>query len=437
MSVFQVILLSVFGASAIAGMLIFALAVGGPNSSSIGSVTIWGTLDRNTFTEALSTAADTDDNLLSVEYEQKDPATYMNDITNALASGTGPDLFLIRQDQVQLQSARLLPIPFTELSQTDFEDRFVDAASPFVSSNGVLGVPFLIDPLVLYWNRDVLNSAGYAQAPNYWDELYDMSQKITKRTETGTITRATVPFGQYRNVNNAKEILSTLIMQAGGTIVVRDEDGALQAALSPSSAERAQASLAAVRFFTEFADPSKLSYSWNASLPEARTAFISGDLALYYGLASEILQIEAANPNLNFGLATTTQRRNAAHSINSGITHAFVVPRTSKNPIGAKAVAYILAGPENARLFSAQFNLPSARRDVLSEKGSGTVRDFFNKQAIIVRSWIDPDPARTGEIFRAMIEDTVSGSLLLGEAVQRADRQLGVVLDETRAQTSQ
>ena len=425
---FQVILLCVFGACAIAGVLIFALAVGRGSSNTIGNVVIWGTFDGNEFTDILRTLADSNTDLLGVSYVQKDPDTYIQQLTDALASGKGPDLFILRQDYAINQEQRVIPLSFTELPRTDFESRFSDATAPFITPDNILAVPILVDPLVLYWNKDMLNTAGYAKAPQYWDEVQDMAQKITKRTETGTIIKATIPFGLYRNVNNAKEILSMLVMQAGGQIVARDFEGILQAELAPQQRDVAQASLAALRFYTEFADPSKPGYTWNASLPEARKAFIAGDLALYIGLSSEKNLIKAANPNLNFAIAPVPQRRSATKSIDSGYTYAFAIPRTTKNALGALQVAYKLAAPDTATIISQRLNMPSARRDVLAKPFTSDLNDF-NKQAILVRSWSDPDPVKTSEIFRAMIEDTVSGSLLLGEAVQRADRQIATLLD--------
>ncbi len=431
MSTFQIVLLSVFGISAIAGMMIFALAVGGNSSSSIGNVVIWGTLDGTAFTEALRIAQDNDQTLLGVTYVYKDPDNFMRDLTDALASGRGPDMVLLRQDYAISQETRFKKLPFSSLSEQEFKNTFADAASPFLLPNGTLGIPFLIDPLVLYWNRDILSSNGFAGAPLYWDEVQAMAQKISERTDSGTVTRSAVPFGQYRNVNNAKLIITLLVMQAGGAIVERDVEGTLKPSLAPSERATAQSSLQALRFFTEFADPSKPGYSWNASMPQARKAFTSQDLALYYGLGSERQLIEEENPNLSFGVASTTQRRSSRMYINTGLTYAFAFPITGKNPTGALQVAYKLNSLENSMLFSKQFGIPSALRRALDARYNSDL-DFLNKQAILVRSWTDPDPDRTSEIFRAMIEDTVNGSLLLGEAVQRADQQLGVELDEYR-----
>jgi len=98
LSMFQLSLLVTFGSLAIAGVLIFSLAIGGNQGNSIGSVKIWGTLDPAAFAVVLRQAAENNAQLSQVTYEKKDSATFEADLTNALASGTGPDLFLLRQD---------------------------------------------------------------------------------------------------------------------------------------------------------------------------------------------------------------------------------------------------------------------------------------------------------------------------------------------------
>jgi ABC-type glycerol-3-phosphate transport system substrate-binding protein len=97
-SPFQIVLLAVFGALGVAGVLIFALVVGGGNTTSVGQVTVWGTFDESRIQAVLRAAAETDDRLTGVTYVRKDSATYESDLVNALASGTGPDLFFLRDD---------------------------------------------------------------------------------------------------------------------------------------------------------------------------------------------------------------------------------------------------------------------------------------------------------------------------------------------------
>ncbi|MFA7309468.1 MAG: extracellular solute-binding protein [Candidatus Paceibacterota bacterium] len=427
LSIFQITLLAVFAAIAVAAVLIFAFAVGGSTSASTGPVKIWGTLDATAFNTVIRQAVESDTRLSQVIYVQKEEKTFITEVTDALASGQGPDLILLRQDYAYSQAGKLIPIPYAKLSQTQFANTFVESANTFLSENGVLAIPLAVDPLVLYWNRDMLSTAGFSKPPQYWDELYVMARTMTKRSDNGAITKSAIAFGEYVNVDNAKDILSLLILQAGGAITARDNSGRVVPALSPKTGDLTQATPSALRFYTEFADPSKDDYTWNRSLADARQAFATGDLAMYVGYASEQPLILRMNPNLNFAAAPIPQRRGAPRATDVGHTYGFATPRTSGNPSGAITVAYVLASTDTSKNLSTALGIPSARRDVLAQPAQGE-DELFNKLAIITRAWIDPDPAKTDDIFRGMIEDTTSGASLLSEAVTRAEQQLEHIL---------
>ena len=424
---FQLTLLVVFGGVAVAGVLIFSLAIGGGETNTIGSVRIWGTLDQGAFSAVLRQATEGTGQLAGVTYEQKDPLTYETELTNALASGTGPDLFLLRQDFALKNAGKTFVIPLSALSQGQFENTFIEAAAPFLSQDGAIGVPVLADPLILYWNKDMLATGGYAQPPKYWDELFDMARKISKRDEAGSIVKSAVALGEYKNVTNAKDILATLILQAGGVIVDRDVGGRLVPALMPRATGAAQSTASALRFYTEFADPSKDDYSWNRALPDSQKAFAAGDVALYVGYASEAPLIARMNANLNFAMAPLPQIRSSPNALNTARVYAFAAARAGKNPNGAITAAFLLVAADHANALSIALGMPSARRDLVNRTAQGN-DDLFNKQAILAHSWLDPDPMATTEIFRAMIENTTSGSQLVNEAVQRADQELGRIL---------
>ena len=434
LSMFQIILLVFFGASAVAGVLIFSLAIGGSASKSVGPVKIWGALDKGAFSAVLRQATESNGALSQVSYDQKDPATYEAELTDALASGTGPDLFLLRQDYAVKDQGKVAVIPISALSKSQFESAFIEAANPFMTQVGALGVPVFADPLVLYWNKDLLASAGFAQPPKHWDELFNMAVKITKKNDAGQILKSAIAFGEYRNVNNAKDVLATLILQAGGTITTMDSGDHLVPGLIPKGGGNGQSTETALRFYTQFADPSKANYSWNRSLRAAQEAFAAGDVGLYVGYASEYPQIARGNPNLNFAVAAIPQTRSTAGSLNTAHVYAFAAARAGKNPSAAVQAAYLLAASDNGKALTTALGIPSARRDVANSMAHGVNTDadtndaLFSDMAIIAKSWIDPDPEKTAIIFRDMIEKTTSGAQLLTEAVQRADQELGHIL---------
>lgn len=85
----------------------------------------------------------------------------------ALADGYAPDLLITPSEVVFANQNRLLPINKTSITESDFRNLFIDAASILIDTNGYLGLPLSIDPLVLYYNRDILSSNGYITAPLY------------------------------------------------------------------------------------------------------------------------------------------------------------------------------------------------------------------------------------------------------------------------------
>jgi hypothetical protein len=268
---------------------------------------------------------------------------------------------------------------------------------------------------------------GYARPPQYWDELYDMARHITVRSSSGSLSKSAIDFGEYDNVPNAKSILSLLILQAGGQITTQSTEGKLVPAILPKTGTAVQSTVSALRFYTEFSDPSKDDYTWSRSFPNAQQSFSVGDLALYIGHASEAPLIAKMNPNLNFAIAPVPQIRGASTAIDTAYVYGFAVPRAAKNPSGALTVAALLSGPTASQSLAIALGMPSARRDVLSQAAQGN-DDLFNKAAIISRNWVDPDPVQTEDVFRAMIEDTVSGAALITEAVQHADQQMSHIL---------
>lgn len=427
-SLFQIVLLAVFGSLAVAGVLIFAFAVGGANTSnSIGKVVIWGTFDKSAFQSVLDQAVRDNRDLEQVSYVQKTEATYEQDLSNALSQVQGPDLFILRSDYALKDEPKIKPIPYEELSKVQFQNIFAEATNPYLGAGGIIGVPFVIDPLVLYWNRDILSSAGYAEPPEFWDEVSPMAQKITQKDTEGGIKKATIAFGTYQNIENAKAVLSALFMQASVLITEIGSDGKVASALTQGSGGASSAADDVLRFYTEFADPSQTDYSWSDSMQKARAAFAAGDVALYIGFASEAPLIAAMNPNLNAGIAAIPQLRGAARTSDFGRAYAFAVPRASANPIGAKTVAALLASATTSSAFANSFGIAPASRVALAQPVSGNAA-LFNRMAIITRIWSDPDPSQTDPLFRAMIEDTVSGASPLSQALQRAGQQLSQII---------
>ncbi len=431
-SIFQTVVFFVFIGFIIAGVLIFATMSAGGGGQQVGTVVIWGTFDEATVESYLGVLRNDDERLSGVSYEEKDPATYYDEITEALANGTGPDLFIIDQAHVTEHKNKIIPFPFDVVGERAFRDAFINEADMFIAGDGIDALPWSVDPLVLYWNRDLFAQTGYTRPPQYWGELFGMAERITERDKANTVTRATIAFGEYGNVTHAKDIIATLILQAGGAIVGTTADGALVADLTSvgQTSSGLPPTQSALRFYTEFADPVKSVYSWNRSLPNSIDAFAQERLALYVGTASDLTRIQARNGNLNFDVAPLPQIESGDRTrvVTFGTMYALAVPRTSQNVTGARTAAQVLTGTENSKLFAQYRGLPSPRRDVLATEPTDPVALIFRNAALIADAWYDPAPDATEAIFRRMVGDVTSGALRISDTIQRANQEMAQLL---------
>src|SRR3989344_5804273 len=331
LSTFQIVLVSIFVIAAITGVIIFAKGFGGQSSQEFPEVIIWGTFPKSVMDSVIGELKQNDKRFARVSYVEKDERTYDADFVNALASGIGPDLFFLSEDRILTHQDKITTIPFDTYSSRTFRNTFIEAGELFVVSDGILALPFSIDPMVMYWNRDIFGNKGIANPPSFWDEFFTLSPKLTERDRSSSINRSFVAFGEYRNVDHAKDILSAFILQTGNPIIGFSANGQVVSTLTEQYDFVEPPALAALRFYTEFADPIKSVYSWNMALPRSKQAFVAGGLALFFGFVSELSSLSAINPNLNFDVAAFPRARDAERSITLAHLTGLAIPRGSRD----------------------------------------------------------------------------------------------------------
>ena len=431
MTNFQLIFTGVFVLLILVGVAVFSLFGGIGGKSTIGVVTVWGTVDQTAVDQALQGLRQSNKELSDVRYVQRPSGTYAADLVNAMASGTGPDLFFIGQDEVFLFADKIQVVPYSTLSQSTFINSYIDEGQLFLTEQGALALPLLIDPLVMYWNRDMLASAGVSQPPRYWSDLITLAPKITKLDPSLTIQKSAVALGEWQNISHAKAILTTLFLQAGDPIVARDTSG-IQVVVFGTTPQNMpeNPAVSALKFYTEFANPSKTTYSWNRSLPKSQDAFTAGDVALYFGMASDYEALKARNPNLRFAVAPLPQIQGNSTTLTFGQMTGVALSRTASNAAGALTAAQILTGPAAALAFAQANKLPPVRRDVVVDTSADAAQAVFVQSALVARAWLDIDKQKTDTLYAGMIESVISGKSELSSAVAEVSLSLGALLRE-------
>lgn len=422
MTKFQIVLLAVFGFFIILAVMVFALYRGG-KSSLEATVTIWGDISAQDFDTLLNITIQSRDQNLTIKYFEKPSKSLDREFTEALARGEGPDLLITTQDKLWNEKSKLLAIPYASIGERDFKQTFAEEGELFLTPEGIYGLPLSLDPMVLYYNRDLLSAAGLAQPLAYWDEIYSTIYKLTRRDGAGNLVESAIALGEARNIPHAKDILSLLLLQAG-TPITGWTANELRSYLAANFDLAVSPGESALDFYTQFSNPSKPYYSWNRTLPSAQTRFTNGDSAYYLGFASELKTLRNKNPNLNFDVAKVPQSRVQGRTLTFGRLRAIAISRGTRNPSAALNAALSLVAKEQALALSNILNVPPVRRNLLSNNPAGVEMPVFYEAALQSKGWLDPDDERTRAIFSEMIEAVTSGRARTLEALNQADRAL-------------
>jgi spermidine/putrescine-binding protein len=340
-------------------------------------------------------------------------------------------MIIINQEQLLDEGNKLNLIPFSTLPQRTFINSYLPEYNLYLNASGTFGIPFVLDPLVLYYNQSLLSGANVPVAPKTWEAITGLAPSLTKVSASQTISQSTVDFGGYDNVDNARGILSLLFLQAGATITQSTTNGVRSTlASTDQNADGTTPAASALNFYTQFSDPTRTVYSWNASFDEARNVFIAGNLAFYVGYASEEADLKAANPNLNFDMAQIPQPQTAAHATDYGLAYAFAIPKASSNPSGAYASAMALTGNTVLPQAAQALGMAPAVRTFLVASPSDSFAPVYYPEALIAQGWLSPAPATTDGIFSAMISNITSGRYQARDAINMADQALNAALPQ-------
>lgn len=427
MKSFQLITIVVFIALAVFGILVFSgvIPIGKENTpGGLGTVVLWGTVKAGTMAPLLEEFNNANPTFI-IKYAQKSAESFDQDLLESLAEGAGPDMFFLPDNLAFRYANKIFTIPYQSYSLASFKNTFAGAGEVFLTSRGILAIPLSIDPLVMYYNRSILDGNGVVYPPVFWDEISALAPVLTKKDASNKIIKSAVALGHFSNVTHAKGIISALFMQAGNPIVT-EKNGIFDSSLNVPNQQYNLGSI--LKSYTDFADPNKDIYSWNKSFPSSNDAFSAENLAFYFGYASELQSLVNKNPNQNFLAAPFPQSRNTNFKLTGVEVTGIALLATSKNFNTAFTAASLLSTGDFASKFATALGVAPARRDLLQMKPGDAYSPIFYNSALYARSWLDPSPKDTDNIFRRMVEEVLSNKMTPEEAISDASAKLGLLL---------
>ena len=419
---YRIIILALLGVLVVVSILAFVF---GRKDSGTAEATLefWGTQDAANWSQVIS-AYQTANPQVKIKYTQKNSLKYEKELVDALAAGAGPDIAIINNTWLQTHLNKLAPAPNQVISPQVFKDSFVEVTHQnLVLADKIYALPFYVDTLALYYNKSLYNNAGLVSPPKTWDEFNRAAEQLTQKNERGDIVRSGAALGTAANVNYAGDILNLLMLQTGATMLSPNGREAVFDRAVNLNGKTYSPGLAALDFYTSFANVSKPVYSWNSRMPNSLKAFTDGKTAMYLGYAKDLKEIR--NKVSNFGLAPAPQikdsRRDASYlDINFASYQAGAVTQASQQKEAAWNFLVFAVGRTAAAGYLQSSYLPPARRDLIEFTASDAALNVFAKQALNAANWAQPDEVEVKKIFERMITAAGLGQASAAEAIKEA-----------------
>ncbi len=396
-------------------------------------------------------------NIVKINYRKFTPDTYKKELVDALATGQGPDVFLIHNTWLPVFGDKVVPAPVQILDEKRFKENFVDVVSDdFLYQGQAYAAPLSVNTLALFYNTDLLNEAGIVSPPSNWEEFVNCSKKITRISGGNNINRSGAILGTAYNINRSTDIISVLMLQGGTQMVDLSRKISAFDNIVKSGEQNISAGENALDFYTQFAKNSSPMYSWSSDSHYSLDAFSEGWAAMMLNYSWNIATIEAKSPNLNFSVAPLPQLE-GNRIINYANYWAFAVSKNKtidaeyaktknltqvSNEVRTaeawKLISFLTTKPTGTLLDVAKKKnvvpgnydptieylkktyAPAARRDLIEIEKNDPRVGVFATQNLTAKSWYQADPEAIEAIFLNMIDEVNKGKATVRDAIKSA-----------------
>jgi multiple sugar transport system substrate-binding protein len=424
------ILLIVIVVVIVAGVLVVIGLMRSPKCKPV-NLEIWGVYDEpEVFADFIDQYKKTNKCVVGINYQKKDPNSYEQELINALAIDKGSDIWMMHNTWLPKHENKIAALPENLFSYSNFLQTYVDVAGQDLTKNNrIFGIPLYVDTLALFYNRNYFNSAGIASPPETWEDLVDGLDNLIKKTAWGSIERAGIAIGTAENVNRASDILALLMLQNGTKMTSDDKKSVNFTESINLRGETYYPAKEALRFYTDFSNPTKNVYTWNRQMPYSIDAFADSKAAMLLGYAHYLPILNDKNPYLDFRIAPMPQIKGSTFDINYANYWAFTVSKKSKAQNEAWKFILYLGQKANSQRYLQLTKRPTSRRDLIAwQKKDNLDLAIFAEQSLTARSWYQIDSGEIEKIFNNAIESVVLGSATYNRAIENMTNQVNLLM---------
>lgn len=382
---------------------------------------------------------------LSIDIQNRDydPYKYYSGILNAMAEGSGPDLFAIRNDDLPAYVNYLTPISTFDVNKiSTYKSQFADVVyAETVYQDKLYAVTTYVDNLQLFYNKQILDQKGIAQPASTWDELAGQVSKLSK-VNNNKFDLSAVSLGiggiagdKPSNIAYHESIIPTLIIQYGGSIY-NEQTNTVDFKVTGNS-DTNNPFIQAVKYYASFSDNSSPNYSWNESMDNNIDVFAQNRLAYIVGYKELESTLNEKRQGLDYQIAKLPQKDSSkpatlARYFMTGMSRSLSGTDTAsvnKRVCAESFLTYLTTKPAQEK-FASLSSMPSARRDVIAAQQSGDQKiKIFADGALYATTYYKPDVINTELIWTNMLKDIVYNRAKLVDIVVKASTNYSSVVN--------
>lgn len=430
----QIVIIGIVLLIVFLGVLVFlgvipGLRGEGTNQDKLtGTLTIWGVFDDSTAIQSsLINSFKLKHPNVTINFRELDPRSYEADLVNALAAGTGPDVFYVHNTWLPKHYNKLDPRDPKEFTVVNFADLYPQVVvNDFVRDGAVYAMPLYIDTLALIYNQDLLDAAGIAKPPKTWEEFAALIPQLRKIDQAGRLTQAAGAIGgSSKNINEANALLYQLWLQNG--VDMTNEQG--------TSATFDGSGLTPLNYYLSFANPNSPNFTWDPGYHYSIDAFAEESVAMIFNYGYQLQQLKEKNPFLKIGVSPMLQFAQAPRPITYADYFGLGVSATSAN----KELAWLFVNDAtidptaNATYLNAVKRSPALRSLIASSTNDPEV-GIFAKQALTATSWYQTDGPAIAKVFDEMLDSIVTGRLSASRALDEAENKVSEIMRKALTQ---
>lgn len=368
---------------------------------------------------------------LQVEYIQGTWNSAHDYLITAFETGDVPDIFHYESSVIIDYAMRGYLTDLAPYITTEMKNDILDVAWATVTRpNGeVGGIPFLIESLVVLYNKSLFDEAGIVpptiEKPWTWDDLRKAAITLTKDTDGNNVIDQ---YGAGIGLRNSANIIMNTSISFGGSFFRKEGDHFIVKVKDEE--EKLLQTIVDMIYKDKSVSPASIGESGAGMIP----GFFSGKYAMLVGIGSWGRQqlVENAPKDFKWGVMPPLKAKTQMYGVS---TQTLSIPKKSKRTKEAMMfIDYMLSSKNTARLALDDWMIPSRKSCLEMPEFKDTIGSWDITCSAVntlgVGSWLGA-PGYVewkSRVANPVLQELFAGRLTVDEAAKRIERESNIVL---------